>query len=79
MNAPPVRLRDSWLIRIGSGIIAAVFTIVLAFALAFKMWNYNPPVGPAGLWAFFWIIAGFLFIVVGIGQTLVRRRRRGES
>jgi len=68
--------RDSWLIRIGAAIIALVIAAVILVGIAFFIFGHNPDVGPAAIWAFFWIIVGGLLIAVGIGQTIVRRRDR---
>lgn len=73
------RLRDSWLIRIGLGIIAFWVVLFLALAGAEKWFGYNPDIWPANLWAIFWIIVALLMIVIGIGQTIVRRRTRRRA
>ena len=73
MATETLRFRDSWAIRIGVGIIASVFALIMAATVALFFFGYNPPVGPAGVWAFLWLILGVGFLVVGIGQTIVRR------
>jgi uncharacterized membrane protein len=72
------RFRDSWLIRIGMGIIAFLFITFLVLAGAEKWFAYSPDMWPANLWAMFWIVVGLLLIFIGIGQTIVRRRVRKD-
>src|SRR6266705_3845390 len=74
-SMPPatLRFRDSWPIRIGVGIIASVIALIMVAAVGLVAFGYNPPVEPAGIWAFLWLILGACFVVVGIGQTIVRR------
>jgi len=74
MPVATFRFRDSWPIRIGAGIIAAVIALIAGAALAVFGFGYGPPVGPAGIWAFLWLLLGAGFVFVGIGQTIVRRR-----
>jgi hypothetical protein len=66
---------------VGGGIIGAVIAFFLALEIVYLVWGFNPEVGPLGLWAFFLIGVGILFMVVGAGQTIVRRRhnRRTQS
>jgi O-antigen/teichoic acid export membrane protein len=73
---PPsqIRFRDSLPIRVGGGIIGAVIAFFLALEIVYVVWGFNPEVGPLGLYAFFLIFVGIFFMVVGIGQTIVRRR-----
>jgi uncharacterized membrane protein len=68
------RFRDSWPIRTGVGIIAFWFLVFITLWIAYRLFGYNPAVGPTGLWAVIWIIVSLLLIAVGIGQTIVRRR-----
>ena len=71
MSTP--RFRDSWLIRIGLGIILFWMMIFLAFA-ATDLLGHQVEVWPTNLWMVFWFIAALFLIVIGIGQTIVRRR-----
>jgi hypothetical protein len=68
-----MRFRDSWLIRIGIGIIASVIVAVLFALVGLIVFGFNPPIGPAGVLIFLWMILGGCFVVVGVGQTIVRR------
>jgi hypothetical protein len=72
----PINLRfpDSWPIQIGVGIIGVVLALILSAARAVSVSGRDFPVGAAGIWAFLWLILGACFVIVGIGQTIVRRR-----
>ena len=74
MTPAAPRFRDSGPIRAGVAFIAIVIAFFLGFAIAYIIYGYNPPAGPSALWAFLWIVVGSLLVVVGIGQTRVRRR-----
>jgi hypothetical protein len=77
---PSYRLRDSLPIRFGIGLIALA---VLPFVYLWVKWSYfrydAGEVGPIAICAFAAIILAFGLILVGIGQTLVRRRQAGKS
>lgn len=81
LTTTQIRFRDSLPIRAGAGISASVIAFFLALEIAYLVWGLSPAAGPLGLWAFFLIIVGILFVVVGTGQTIVRRRenRRIQS
>ncbi len=68
------RFRDSWLIRIGVGIICYWFLIFLVLWVADSFFRYNPPMGPTGLWALLWIVVALFLIAVGIGQVIIRSK-----
>jgi hypothetical protein len=68
------RFRDSWLIRIGIGIILFWFLVFLGFWIAYFFFRYNPAIGPTGLWAVLWTIIALLLIAIGIRQTIIRRK-----
>jgi hypothetical protein len=72
---PTSRFRDSLPIRIGVGIVTAVVALLIAALVASYGFGFDGPVGASALWVFIWIILGLGFILVGIGQTIVRRRR----
>jgi hypothetical protein len=74
-----LRFRDSLPLRIGLGIIAVLIALAVAELVALRIDGYNPPAGPSGIWAFFWLILGIGFVIVGIGQTIVRRRKERDS
>jgi hypothetical protein len=57
------------------GIIAAVVALVAVALIASYGFGWDGAVGASVLWMFLWIILGMGFIFVGIGQTMVRRRR----
>jgi len=76
MTPTAPRFRDSGPIRTGVGIIAVVIAFFLGFAIAYSIFGYNPPAGPSALWGFIWIVVGSLLVLVGIGQTIVRRRQK---
>jgi hypothetical protein len=73
MNARLPRFRDSGPIRIGFGIIALVIAFFAGLGIA-SLLKYDFAVGPLALWAIFWLFLGCLFIVVEIGQTIIRRK-----
>ena len=75
MYPTQIRFRDSLPLRIGLGIIAAVIALAVAELAALRIDGYNPPAGDWGIWVFLWLILGICFVIVGIGQTIVRRRR----
>jgi hypothetical protein len=74
-----LRFRDSWLIRIGAVIIALVIVVFLFAVVAYAVFGYNPEAGPSAIWAFLWVVPGILLIAVGVGQTIVRRKRDRNS
>jgi len=69
------RFWDSYLIRLGIGIITVIAGAAVAAIASLYFFGYNPPVGPMGLWALLGIFLAFVLILVGVGQTIVRRRR----
>lgn len=73
-----IRFRDSGPIRVGSGIIGVIAVIFLGAAIAYFGFGYNPPAGPTGIWAFLWFVFAMLLILVGVGQTVIRRRHIAE-
>lgn len=70
---PTPRFRDSWLIRIGIGIIAFWVMVFLVFAGA-EWFGHKVDMWPTNLWMMFWIVIALFLIIIGIGQTIVRRR-----
>jgi|GEM_PF-3602189 len=70
----PARLRDSWPLRIGAGIVLFVIAAWTVVYIASELGKANPSVGPAGIWSLCWLILGLGLVIVGIGQTAVRRR-----
>lgn len=59
----------------GLGIIAGVLLLIaLGIVIAFGF-GHDFAVGSAAIWAFLWLVLGFAFVLVGIGQTVVRRRK----
>lgn len=69
------RFRDSWLLRIGTMLIGLILVGWAGLWLANRVWDFNPDVGPAGMWSILWILLGLVFVIVGVGQTLLRRRK----
>jgi hypothetical protein len=72
------RFRDSWPLRIGVAIISLIVASWTALWLAERFWAFNPDVGPVGMLSALSILLGLGFITVGIGQTILRRRRRNK-
>lgn len=75
MGRRELRFRDSCLIRIGMGIIAVIVAATVIASVALHFFRLNPEVGPTGLWALMGVFFAFVLVLVGIGQTVVRRRR----
>ena len=73
------RFRDSLPLRIGLGIIVAVIALIMTALLVLQIGGYNPSAGAAGIWTFLWLLLGICLVIVGIGQTIVRRRRERKS
>ena len=73
LSAP--QFRDSGPFRVGIGIIAVVVLFVGVGAIATFGFGRDFEVGSAGIWAFLWLVLGMFFVFVGIGQTIVRRRK----
>ena len=79
MAATKWRFRDSAPLRIGLVIIVLVSVLIVAGAVATAVLGFNGPVGPIGVWMFLWLVLGTGFVIVGIGQTIVRRRKERKS
>jgi Na+-driven multidrug efflux pump len=73
------RFRDSWLIRIGVGIIGFWVAAFLVLAGADYFFGYNPEMGPTGIWVIFCMAVALALIIIGIGQTVVRRRSQRDG
>jgi len=69
------RFRDSHVIRLGMGILAAGVGGLVALATA-ALRDIDFLVGPIRRLIFLWIVVGSLSIAAGAGQTLIRRRGR---
>jgi hypothetical protein len=67
------RFRDSWLIRTGLGIIGFWILVFLALCVV-DLLGHHVEVWPTNLWMVFWFIVALFLILIGIGQTIVRRR-----
>ncbi len=79
MSQPTPRFRNSWPLRFGLGILLLVFATWSGLYVAAAMKGFNPEIGPAGLWSLFWIIFGFALIFIGLGQTIVRRKKARQD
>ena len=73
MTPNPQRFRDSDPLRMGVGIITAVVLLVVAGVIAAFGFRHDFAIGPAGIWAFR-LALGAGLVIVGIGQTIVRRK-----
>jgi hypothetical protein len=75
MSSITPRFRDSRPIRYGVGIIAVVILLAGVGAIVAFGFGHDFAVGSSAIWAFLWLILGVGFIVVGIGQTVIRRKK----
>jgi len=80
MPARQPRLRDSGMIRAGLGIGIVVVPLIAAGAIVAFGFGHDFAVGSAGIWAFLWLVLGTGLVIVGVGQTVIRRRKnRGRN
>ena len=75
MTTDKPRFRDSGPIRVGIGMIAIVFLLIaIATVVVFGL-GRDFAAGASGVWLFLLLVLGVCFVVVGIGQTIVRRKK----
>jgi hypothetical protein len=68
------------MIRAGLGIGIVVVLLIAAGAIVAFVFGHDFAVGSAGIWAFLWLVVGTGLVIVGVGQTVIRRRKnRGRN